>query len=1052
MKSKTKRWLWLAALISMLLPVMLIPVSATSVIPIDGKITVSDTQNNATLSSGIVTATASGWWSSKTNTITITNSGINKARITFEYSASGDIGSFSLSPNSGNVDETLEADGTYTITISNTNQLMSTTTARLTLSNFTYTEIIEGTATINYDNTLGSVTVSGSAVDSGTTTGTITGDGVAIAATPVSGATFVAWVNADNNTILSQDATFTLKPYATTMSIRAIFTTPSQTPYFKVGTTLFTDLADAISVANSGNNKTVVVISNGTLPTSATYNVPSGVSLLAPYADSDTSIDSGTAIDDSGNLASTLEYANVAFTGDDVDDGNTTNQSVGGVMEPKTSVTYTLTIPSGTTINVNSGGKMVVGGTLVAGTYTTTGVCGATAGAHSNIQLAGTINVNSGGIISCCGYILGSGTVNVAGGGTVYQPYVMMDHKDGHYVYAAKEESYFPFNRHALLNIQSKIVLNSGSDMYGYIAFYTKEQLSGVLKARFNVTSMHVVGSSNENALYLLNDGKLTMTYDATKTVTVSTSYGGRNNNSMGYYGKVGRTTMEFDGNAALGYISAVITVLTDDYSLSTADSVVPISYNYNIIQKSGVFSVNYDMALLPGATFTVAEGAALTVARGVNFTIYDGLRDYAVRRESVTLDGSNSGSGMWPWYHYPSSANLIAGGFNSTANLIVNGTLNVNGNLGGVVQTDGDTGKIVMGSSAGDSVTTAFGVKLKTIEINVLITKFTIAGSCGKTTRTLDAQVFMGNDTTPTQLEAGKTYMAASSKTNSISSYTYDVYATHDANKATAETKNDLKATVTGTWKERQAAKLMNGLNLVGGPYAYLADAAAAWQSGYSIQMMDNVSDETVEFENGTYINLNGYSVSGAVSAEGTVYGFDSTSDGYGAPKGSLELTSGTVAPYATVDNKHYLSIADGSTYTFHRVAVTVTGVQFLKDAAKNEYIIFRGEYKGAPAPVLTGVGFDFEGEGVIDAFKSVTEADLKLSENIGENKQFMFGFGTSETGITSVAPQMIFNDVTVTGTIKNAVDNILTTETNDVLTFPQVFNNFETLLQAIN
>ena len=45
-----------------------------------------------------------------------------------------------------------------------------------------------------------------------------------------------------------------------------------------------------------------------------------------------------------------------------------------------------------------------------------------------------------------------------------------------------------------------------------------------------------------------------------------------------------------------------------------------------------------------------------------------------------------------------------------------------------------------------------------------------------------------------------------------------------------------------------------------------------------------------------------------------------------------------------------------------------------------------------------------------------------------------------------------MMFNSVTVTGTIKNAVDNILTSDTSDVLTFPQVFDNFENLLQAIN
>lgn len=1030
---KKKRLLYMVATLIVILPLVLISVSATSYTIVENGLTVADNRNKCTYSDGVITITGSGGrFSGIENTVTITNTGANKANVTFDYVASG-YGSFSESTASGTIDVNLAAGASRTMKIKGTSDFMSGgTDGVLKLSNFTYTVLIEGTATITY-NELGSITVGGSSFASGSTTGLLTETGTVLAANPVSGAGFVAWVNADNNEVLSQNTSFLLKPYATTMSIRAIFTTPGQTPYFKVGTTLFTDLAEAINVANSGNDKTVVVISNGTLPTSNTFNIPNGVSLLAPYAYSDTTIDGGTNTDGSGALYSTLEYANVDFVTADSNGNN--GGTVTGIMEPNTSVTYTLTVPATTTINVKSGGKFVVGGTLVGGSYSTTGICGATAGAHSNIQLEGTVNVEGGGILSACGYILGGGTVNAASSATVYQPHVFMDHKDGHYAYGAKEENdgngYWPYNRHSLMNIQSKLVLSSGSDMYGYVVMFT--QPNSFASAQYNVTTTHIVGSAGETALFQLGSGTtMTTTYDASKTLNVTSN---STNISRGYYTKVGRTTIAFNGDVSLGNIEMTLNVLNSDYNLSTEYSPFPISYNYNIVQESGTFYANNHMSLLPGSTFTVDSGAAMTIASDKNFVIFDGLRDYAQRSESVTLDGDDGTGGTWPVYHYPSSANLTSYGFSSAAELMMNGTLTVSGNLGGTVQTTGTTGKIAMDSGAGTSATAQFGVQKSTVNLLVM----TIGGSSGKTSRTLNAQVFMGNDTTPTQLEAGKTYMAASSKTNSISSYTYDVYATHDASTATTETKNDLNATVTGTWKLRQAAKLMNGLNLVGGPYAYLADAAADWQSGYSIQMMDNVSDETVKFSDGTYINLNGYSVSGAVSAEGTVYGFDSTSDGYDAPKGSLELTSGTVAPHATVDNKHYLSIAEGSAYTFHRVAVTVTGVQFLKDATKNEYIIFRGEYKGAPDPVLTGVGFGFD--------NSSTKAEVD-----GVTKTFEFGFGTSDTTITSVAPQMMFNSVTVTGTIKNAVDNILTSDTSDVLTFPQVFDNFENLLQAIN
>ena len=724
--------------------------------------------------------------------MTITNISSSKAKITFSYSATGDVKSFSESAKSGLKELTLEANGTYEMTISNKSAAFSTTTATLTLGSFTYSAIGEATnATMNYSDSLGSVTAGGTAVSNG-------GDfeipsvGVAMVATPKSGAEFVGWINVADNTMLSTDASFTLLPISGLSTVQAVFETKDTgTAWFLAGgDKLYSDFATAASYAAAKDNKTVILLNSGTMAT-GTHNVPSGVSFLIPYSKSDYNIHTSTATDESGSFASTLEYANATFVTQDSEGPN--GGTVTGVMEPQTSITYTLTIPSGTVLNVNSGGKLVIGGTLVGGTNSTTGICSATAGAHSNIQLDGTINVQGGGILSVSGYILGDGTVNAASSATVYQPFVLMDHKDGHYAYAAKEEDYFPYNRHALLNIQSKLVLNTGSDMYGYVAMFTKK--NSFASAQFNVACARIVGSGDEEAVFLLGSGsRLEMRYDADKSLNVTSS---TTNINRGYYSKVGRTTMTFIGDAALGYLTLTVKAAGTDSDLTTANSAFPIPYNYNVIQQTGSFSVNNHMSLLPGATFTVNDGAGMTISSGKNLVVYDGLRDYAQRSESVTLDGDDETGGTWPTYHYPSSANLTSYGFSSTAELIMNGMLTVYGNLGGTIQTNGTTGKIVMDSDAGTSATAQFGVQKSTV--NLVVMK--IDGSSGKTTRTLNAQVFTGENSEPLALEKGKTYVATGTGTNTLSSYTYGVYASHDASAATSEAKTDLNATITGTW-----------------------------------------------------------------------------------------------------------------------------------------------------------------------------------------------------------------------------------------------------------
>jgi len=234
-----KSFLWILIFVMMisLLPIIAF---ATDVTVLDSNIKVSDSQNNISVSGNTVTAKASGWGGAKTNTVKVYNNGTSKAQIVCTYTASGDVSDFSESSHSGVLDVVLEAGDCYTFSITKPKSYTGTPTATLVLDGFQYIPVVDG-ATINiYHDGSGSVTVDGNAIANGESAQI--GAEANLVATPASGATFVAWVNKDTNHIISQNATYTLKPSSSSMNVWAVFARIDQAPYYKVGTTLYTNL------------------------------------------------------------------------------------------------------------------------------------------------------------------------------------------------------------------------------------------------------------------------------------------------------------------------------------------------------------------------------------------------------------------------------------------------------------------------------------------------------------------------------------------------------------------------------------------------------------------------------------------------------------------------------------------------------------------------------------------------------------------------------------------------------------------------------------------
>lgn len=129
------------------------------------------------------------------------------------------------------------------------------------------------------------------------------------------------------------------------------------------------------------------------------------------------------------------------------------------------------------------------------------------------------------------------------------------------------------------------------------------------------------------------------------------------------------------------------------------------------------------------------------------------------------------------------------------------------------------------------------------------------------------------------------------------------------------------------------EVAAVWEGNKLIG-QYTTLAAAvtAAGGSSSNYIQLLADVT-ETVTVSGDLYIDLSGHTLSG-VTCTGTVYGMDSATNDYtDANAGSMTVTGTVAASYKTTTAQtgaiyRYLTVKDGSSYSFHRFYMGVTTV----------------------------------------------------------------------------------------------------------------------------
>lgn len=479
----------------------------------------------------------------------------------------------------------------------------------------------------------------------------------------------------------------------------------------KVGNNYYT-IEDALDVAKEG--QTIFVLNDTAFATQeiagVLYNdvkfktVKTGVTLLLPFNENDTVGHIGAGDDTSDNYKATA-----ALTG--------------------TAKLYkTLVIPEGVEVIVN--GKLVVGaqtGKIDAGQKQN-----AVSGNYCEITLEGTITLNNA-TLEVYGYIKGNGEITANDSTVIENLYLSgwMGGKLSAIRYIGNDKIFagslvvegtlkidnptqFPFSQYELRSIQSRITTNKGSKLQGYCKIATGKvtEAGQNIPAQINEAYLTFISSDASNA----SSGLFRLVGNNSKIVKSMSG---------------DRVKFDLFGEIKDGYTSISVKVIKKTVSMTSEIVFFPIDGRTDITLKNGAtFTQSYMFKALPGATITVESGGI-----------------YNLNGTLVMYDKSFTDISTYP---YP-------GASRGDAKLIVNGTMNVNGALGGNV-TSNNAGAVAVGANAtisGVHSAEGEGTMEKGSGVDFLNIIFTFNDTCGVT----KSLVFVNADNTTVAAETNKTY-----------------------------------------------------------------------------------------------------------------------------------------------------------------------------------------------------------------------------------------------------------------------------------------------------
>lgn len=508
---------------------------------------------NGTSITGAATSTVGCSTTHYSSTLTIKNEGSTTARLSFSYTVEVNEGTIL-------VDKTkVTANGTFTkeLALGDTVEVKiksgSTAATKITMTDV---KLEAGaTATVTFQPAEnGSYTVDGKDITTEAYTNTQSSlTAYKVIATPADGYQFLGWYDATNKSYLPGGASSSIFVSSDNSKVTAKFGKIGTK--FQVGTTTlkWDNLNDAIISTRNNSSGYVKQLESCTI--SGEYTIPSGVTLLIPF-------DETEALYTTTPAYTTTAEAQKAYK--------------------------TLTMAPDSSITVD-GGAISVGGKH----FTSSGrECCKPTGAYGLIKMqkGSSIMLNNGANLYAWGYITGDGSITANSGANVYEYYQVTDWRGGSQTsdMANNKQKVFPFTQYYVQNIEAALTLNAGANEYTYIS----------VTARFVGTKSVTIPFVGSNGLFKLGaNGQFTKRYIPAQDRMVFTISG------------------EASLNSIVMSLAGIATFNSQDYVLPINNNVdIVITSGTTTIEKDAALLPGVTVLIAKDAELKVASAASLYV------------------------------------------------------------------------------------------------------------------------------------------------------------------------------------------------------------------------------------------------------------------------------------------------------------------------------------------------------------------------------------------------------------------------------------------------------
>lgn len=261
-------------------------------------------------------------------------------------------------------------------------------------------------------------------------------------------------------------------------------------------------------------------------------------------------------------------------------------------------------LADGVTLEFESGSKLVVGGDMW---YATGGnLTSLPVGKIGEIILSAgsAVNLRAGSEFYCWGYASGEGEIHAFNGSNVYEGFSFF-FRGG----TALSKIYgkaFLFNQYYVQNIECALHLHSGS--------------TDTVSFRISYKALVVQQYKSESFVFVGANGMFTLKENATLIKKYN-----REQDRMEY---------RVIGNGTLSHIQVTVAGNTVD----SADYILPMNNNMDIVVESGKLTLEQNVEFLPEATLTVNNGATVVVGSNRTMLFYD-LSNWKGKKYGSTTD-----------------------------------------------------------------------------------------------------------------------------------------------------------------------------------------------------------------------------------------------------------------------------------------------------------------------------------------------------------------------------------------------------------------------------